>query len=84
MNLSAGINTENGTQLIVGHSGTILEVDENFKVKKRTHPSGSVMTDIIELTDGEWIMTGRSGLLHWPAKITEEEAMATATQQGAK
>ncbi len=41
------------------------------------------MTDIIELTDGEWIMTGRSGLLHWPAKITEE-AMATATQQGAK
>jgi len=84
VNLSAGINTENGTQLIVGHSGTILEVDENFKVKKRTHPSGSVMTDIIELTDGEWIMTGRSGLLHWPAKITEEEAMATATQQGAK
>ncbi|PWW39256.1 photosystem II stability/assembly factor-like uncharacterized protein [Idiomarina loihiensis] len=84
VNLSAGINTENGTQLIVGHSGTILEVDENFKVKKRTHPSGSVMTDIIELTDGEWIMTGRSGLLHWPAKITEAEAMATATQQGAK
>lgn len=82
VNLSAGTTTESGTQLIVGHSGTILEVDEQLNVKNRTHPSGSVMTDIIEVSEGEWIMTGRSGLLHWPAKITEEEALAT--QQGAQ
>ncbi|MGM0630606.1 MAG: WD40/YVTN/BNR-like repeat-containing protein [Pseudomonadota bacterium] len=82
VNLSAGTTTESGTQLIVGHSGTILEVDEQLNVKNRTHPSGSVMTDIIEVTEGEWTMTGRSGLLHWPAKITEEEALAT--QQGAQ
>lgn len=82
VNLSAGTNTNKGTQLIVGHSGTILEIDDRLEVKNRTHPSGSVMTDIIEVGDGEWIMTGRSGLLHWPAKITEEEALAT--QQGAQ
>ena len=82
VNLSAGTNTNKGTQLIVGHSGTILEIDDQLEVKNRTHPSGSVMTDIIEVAEGEWIMTGRSGLLHWPAKITEEEALAT--QQGAQ
>ncbi|KPD22555.1 WD40/YVTN/BNR-like repeat-containing protein [Idiomarina abyssalis] len=82
VNLSAGTTTESGTQLIVGHSGTILEVDEQLNVTNRTHPSGSVMTDILEVSDGEWLMTGRSGLLHWPAKITEEEALAT--QQGAQ
>jgi len=80
VNLSAGAITKSGTQLIVGHSGTILEIDEQLEVKNRTHPSGSVMTDIIEIAEGEWIMTGRSGLLHWPAKVTEEEALAT--QQG--
>ncbi|RUO73071.1 WD40/YVTN/BNR-like repeat-containing protein [Idiomarina ramblicola] len=82
VNLSAGTSTESGTQLIVGHSGTILEIDDQLNVKNRTHPSGSVMTDIIEVTEGKWIMTGRSGLLHWPAKISEEEAVAT--QQGAQ
>lgn len=82
VNLSAGTNTNQGTQLIVGHSGTILEIDEELKVKKRTHPSGSVMTDIIEVAKGEWIMTGRSGLLHWPAKVTKDETLAT--QQGAQ
>lgn len=82
VNLSAGTSTYNGTQLIVGHSGTILEIDEQLTVKNRTHPSGSAMTDIIEIANGEWIMAGRSGLLHWPAQITEEEALAT--QQGAQ
>ncbi|MCK7458454.1 WD40/YVTN/BNR-like repeat-containing protein [Idiomarina aminovorans] len=82
VNLSAGTSTAAGTQLMVGHSGTILEVDEQLNVKNKTHPSGSVMTDVIEVTEGEWIMTGRSGLLHWPAKITGEAALAK--QQGAQ
>lgn len=81
VNLSAGTNTESGTQLIVGHSGTILEVDQDLSVKNRTHPSSSVMTDIIEIAKDEWIMTGRSGLLHWPPKTGKEEL---ATQQGAQ
>jgi len=82
VNLSAGVATDSGEQLIVGHSGTILKVDAALNVELLRHPSGSVMTDIVVVNDGEWLMTGRSGLLHWPAKVTEEEALAS--QQGAQ
>jgi photosystem II stability/assembly factor-like uncharacterized protein len=82
VNLSAGVSTESGDQLIVGHSGTILKVDAELNVEALRHPSGSVMTDIVVVNDGEWLMTGRSGLLHWPAKVTEDEALAS--QQGAQ
>ncbi|MDV6315029.1 WD40/YVTN/BNR-like repeat-containing protein [Idiomarina sp. HP20-50] len=79
VNLSAGTTSENENQLIVGHSGVILKVKNDFSVEKITHPSGSVMTDIITLENGEWLMTGRSGLLHWPA---QSEKTATAEKQG--
>lgn len=81
VNLSAGISTPQGNQLIVGHSGVILKVNEDLSVDKMTHPSGSVMTDIITVEDGKWLMTGRSGLLHWPA---ESKKTSTAEKQGAQ
>lgn len=82
VNLSAGVATDSGEQLIVGHSGTILKVDDNLNVESLRHPSGSVMSDIIMINDGEWLMTGRSGLLNWPAQATKEDA--SAPQQGAQ
>lgn len=81
VNLSAGAAGESGSQWLVGHSGALLEVNEELAVTHHRHPSGSVMTGIIETDTGGWVMTGRSGLLHWPAQMDNAEPVAEQGEQ---
>lgn len=81
VNLSGGVAGEAGAQWLVGHSGALLEVNDELAVTHHRHPSGSVMTGIIEADNGEWVMTGRSGLLHWPAQMDNAEPVAEQGEQ---
>ena len=80
-NLSGGFSDANGYQWLVGNSGAIVEIDPQLNTKQHTHPSNSVITDIIADGD-EKILTGRSGLMYWPARISEDSAELAA--QGAQ
>lgn len=80
-NLSAGFSDANGHQWLVGNSGTLVEIKPDLSATSYSHPSNSVITDLVQVGE-EKILTGRSGLLHWPAKISKEEAVVTA--QGAQ
>ena len=80
-NLSAGLTDGNGHQWLVGNSGTLVQIDTELSAKEYSHPSNAVITDIIKVGD-EKVLTGRSGLLYWPARISKEEAVLTA--QGAQ
>lgn len=80
-NLSAGYTDAEGNQWLVGNSGTLVKIDAELTAKEYSHPSNAVITDIIQVGD-EKVLTGRSGLLYWPARISKEEAVLTA--QGAQ
>lgn len=80
-NLSGGFSDANGHQWLVGNSGAIVEIDPQLNTKQHSHPSNSVITDIIADGD-EKILTGRSGLMYWPARISEDSAELAA--QGAQ
>lgn len=80
-NLSAGFADANGHQWLVGNSGTLVEIKPDLSATEYSHPSNSVITDVIQVGE-EKILTGRSGLMYWPARISEEEAVVTA--QGAQ
>lgn len=80
-NLSAGYTDAKGHQWLVGNSGAIIEIDTDLNATAYSHPSNSVITDIIQSGD-EKILTGRSGLMFWPAHMSKKVAETTA--QGAQ
>lgn len=82
VNLSAGYEDDNGHQWLVGNSGTIVEIDPELQATEHRHPSSSVLTDIIH-SGNEKVITGRSGLMFWPARVSKQQE-AVPTAQGAQ
>lgn len=62
--ISGGYSDQQGQQWLVGNSGTIIRIDQDLQAKDFTHPSSSVLTDLIPTAEG-LVLTGRSGLMHW-------------------
>ena len=67
----AGGAVANGTLVMVGNSGQVLERGSDGQFRASLHPSGVDFSAVLSLGNGRWLLVGEEGTHRYPAREGE-------------